>query len=393
MRRISAAEGGLTCQKVLQREPLHKNALNNLSALLFETGQFKQAETLFKKLIKFYPDFPEAYKNYGYFLLESNEIQLGVSHLLKAIALDPKYAEAYYTLATAYIENDPQSALTPLEKCVLLSPGHIDAHANLARVLDALGYKEKAMEHGAAALELKSRQSFQHPLFSQNQKVNIVNAVRPFDNTHPSRNIISFSLWEDIRTYTQGALENAMLAKEIYPGWRCRFYYDTSVPINVINKLASLDAEMIRMPVSTHPHMKTFWRFLVINDVKIDRFLCRDCDARLNTQEQAAVEEWLNSEKPFHIMRDTIFHTELMLAGLWGGVANLLPNMKRAIALFEENPLTRWVDQDFLRFFIWPLIKDHVLTHDSFYRFNQAKPFPQKGRLKPPLHVGAGFKL
>jgi len=36
------------------------------------------------------------------------------------------------------------------------------------------------------------------------------------------KKIISFSLWGDNPIYTQGAIRNAELAKEVYPDWVCR---------------------------------------------------------------------------------------------------------------------------------------------------------------------------
>ena len=46
--------------------------------------------------------------------------------------------------------------------------------------------------------------------------------------------------------------------------------------------------------------------------------MSRDLDSRLNDREQAAVQEWLNSKKEFHIMRDHPMHGWPILGGLWG---------------------------------------------------------------------------
>jgi hypothetical protein len=45
------------------------------------------------------------------------------------------------------------------------------------------------------------------------------------------KKIISYSLWGDLPLYTVGAISNAKQAKEIYPGWICRFYiHEPTVP-------------------------------------------------------------------------------------------------------------------------------------------------------------------
>jgi len=46
------------------------------------------------------------------------------------------------------------------------------------------------------------------------------------------------------------------------------------------------------------------WRFTVVADPTVDRFIVRDVDSRLNYRESIAVEEWIQSNKSFHIMRD-----------------------------------------------------------------------------------------
>ena len=54
-------------------------------------------------------------------------------------------------------------------------------------------------------------------------------------------NVISFSLWGDNPKYTIGAIKNAMLAKDIYPGWICRFYLGRSVPEKIKKGLIGFD--------------------------------------------------------------------------------------------------------------------------------------------------------
>ena len=55
------------------------------------------------------------------------------------------------------------------------------------------------------------------------------------------KKIIVFSLWGKIPCYTVGAIKNALLAKKYFSDWICRYYYDNSVPNEIIEKLNSLD--------------------------------------------------------------------------------------------------------------------------------------------------------
>ena len=50
----------------------------------------------------------------------------------------------------------------------------------------------------------------------------------------------------------------------------------------------------------------------------MDLFASRDLDSRFSDREFSAVEDWLRSDKDFHLMRDHIGHGTEILGGMWG---------------------------------------------------------------------------
>ena len=127
------------------------------------------------------------------------------------------------------------------------------------------------------------------------------------------KKIISFSLWGNNPKYTIGAIKNAELSKIIYPDWICRFYCGKSVPLDIIEKLKSYDnVEVIEMD-EYGDWNGMFWRFYACEDA--DVMISRDTDSRLSFREKSAVDEWMNSDKDFHIMRDHPYHNALILGG------------------------------------------------------------------------------
>jgi len=169
-----------------------------------------------------------------------------------------------------------------------------------------------------------------------------------------------------------------MAAKSLYPEWRCRFYVDESVPEQVIRRLLHEDARVLRVGGLPAGRFGTFWRFLIADDGNVDRYLVRDCDACLNARERAAVDEWLASDRHFHVMRDGLTHTEVMLAGMWGGVGGALSFMQHEIIEYcRDAPLARTADQLFLRKRVWPTVRQSVLAHDSQFSLRESQPFPQ----------------
>ena len=72
-------------------------------------------------------------------------------------------------------------------------------------------------------------------------------------------NLISLSLWGHDERYIQGAIRNAELAPDIYPGWTVRVYCSSEVP--VLDQLRSLGVD-VRIVPAAPDHAGLFWRFL-----------------------------------------------------------------------------------------------------------------------------------
>jgi len=212
----------------------------------------------------------------------------------------------------------------------------------------------------------------------------------PFRIDRAEENVIAFSLFGNQPRYLRGAVKNAFIATGLYPGWRCRFYCDDTVPGQTRAALTDAGATVIMMPRPNRFSDGLFWRFLVLDDPKVVRFMIRDCDSVINIRERRAVEEWLASDRLFHVLRDNAAHTDLILAGMWGGVANLLPPIPQLVQGFSYNPVTesRTADQLFLGRVVWPMIKARCFVHDSVFRVFGAKDFPAGADLPPGRHVG-----
>lgn len=181
------------------------------------------------------------------------------------------------------------------------------------------------------------------------------------------KKIISFSLWGDNPKYTVGAIKNAELIDTIYPGWIGRFYCGKSVPIDIIEILKTYtNVEVIEME-ENGDWSGMFWRFYACEDS--DVMISRDTDSRLNLREKNAVDEWLNSDKDFHIMRDHPYHNALILGGMWGVRNGILKNIADLIKNYNKGNFWQ-VDQNFLSEQIYPIVVNTSFVHDSFHNIN-----------------------
>ena len=186
------------------------------------------------------------------------------------------------------------------------------------------------------------------------------------------KKIISFSLWGTNPIYNVGAIRNAELAKDIYPEWICRYYVGKSVPSEIIEKLNSFDNTEIIFMDADGDWTGMFWRFYPASEDDVDVVIVRDCDSRLNPREKEAVDEWLQSDKGFHIMRDHPWHNTAILGGMWGAKKGVVTEMKPLIEEYVKGDFWQ-VDQNFLREKIYPSVKDNSMVHDEYF---EHKPFP-----------------
>jgi hypothetical protein len=197
---------------------------------------------------------------------------------------------------------------------------------------------------------------------------------------------ISYSLWGSNEVYTYGMIENVLLAKEIYKGWKVRIHYNDTVPIKVVEWLGTQDnVMMIHHEGSGTVASNMFWRFydLFIPNTVV---LIRDADSRLSLHEKDMVDEWLNSSKDFHVIRGHPTHKVAILGGTCGCRNNLLEYIHVSSGLNNVNASCRTfvsskdflngyigqvpskhdkynIDQLFLYQYIYPIVASSLFVH------------------------------
>lgn len=325
---------------------------------LFEQKKFREAQPIILQVLEIVPQHPIALMNLA-------TVNLRLQH----------YAEAYrlFQQAKSVMGDDIQPFV----------------YYGLTETCHFLNQQNDARYYGQLTIEMKKK------LVASCASVAIPATAPPVFNPHQAtENIISYSLFGDQPRYCEVAILNVQLAKEIYPEWTCRFYVDESVPQHVIRRFIEQGAQVVR--VQSSKLLGFFWRFLVIADPTVKRFLIRDADSLLGYRERAAVDEWLHSDAWFHVMRDFYPHCELILAGMWGGCTGVFSNIHAQMITFIESHqqnIQRALDQDYLGQCIWPTISQSLLSHDSQQYDVDAVEFPTPQQLtaheQRPFHIGA----
>ena len=175
--------------------------------------------------------------------------------------------------------------------------------------------------------------------------------------------VIAFSVFGDNPRYAVNIVLNAEQALKFYPGWEVRVFYDSTLPAKVVDRLKTFsNVNLIDMEngytyefISCQHSSKVFWRFLAYDDKNVDVVIFRDCDSYLTKREADAVEQWLSTNRPIHLMREVQpGHRSKIMAGMWG--IRRTKKCKSIMERFIDQAGKRYHnDQGYLNNCIYPL--------------------------------------
>ena len=351
----------------------------------------KQQST--KEVVKINQKLDAASKAFRGAVAQEN-YELAYQHILPAYKLAPEHAGILMDLAYTELKlGHYEKAFSRYKKAIRFSGSVVNTNIydGMTEASHFLNRPDDVQHYGALAIQSKKDLAANEPIL----KV-ISTTPETFDPSNKKANVIAFSLFGHQARYCETSLINVDLVSEIYPEWTCRFYVDGSVPIDVQKRLEEKGAEVIQVNASQKELSGLFWRFFVMDDPQVKRFLIRDADSLVSWRERAAVDEWLQSDKWFHTMHDFYTHTELILAGMWGGCAGVFDHIEEHIRDYVATGRylsNRVMDQHYLRYCIWPTLSQSVMIHDSQSFDVAARSFPKYEKMKDyeqlsQFHVG-----
>ena len=325
---------------------------------------------------------------------DRGDFPAALSFATQALALAPGHPVVLGDLALCHMRlGQLEPARQAYLAAVRAAPGAENILDGLAVCCGALGLADEVRKHGHAALAAKAAQVAARPGWPLP-----TGSPPPFDGAQPQRNLLSFSLFGASPRYCETAILNVQASARLLPGWRCRFHVDASVPQAVQQRLLAAGAQVVNMDRHpAHGVAPLMWRFLVLDDPEVERYVLRDADSLLSTREVAAVQAWLDSDRWFHLMRDWATHSELLLAGMWGGCGGVFQHVSanlHACSLEPPSLGARLIDQHWLRHHAWPTVRQSVLSHDGVFGFFGALPFPPHAPVTDMgdmFHVGANI--
>jgi spermidine synthase len=143
-------------QAQLRQTPLE--VLMALARRALSADRHAQALAAYSEWVRRDPNSDEAQAGLGLSYLKDGQPDKGVSHLKRALELNPGQTGAHIGLATFYTQTaDPVAARRHLEKLLEAQPDSPEVHRLLAQLYTELGDQDAAGQHARRAKELDAR--------------------------------------------------------------------------------------------------------------------------------------------------------------------------------------------------------------------------------------------
>jgi hypothetical protein len=191
----------------------------------------------------------------------------------------------------------------------------------------------------------------------------------------------SFSLYGTLDMYTKGMIENVKIINRRFPNAIIQIYIADDVPNDIKNTLLGMPNVRLIYVRNKPGTQNMFDRFQAIDDPECTIMFVRDADSRIHDRDYSCIEDFLNSDKILHIIRDHRFHTTAILGGLWG-IKKIGLNEKITTIIQKWiskcNQFNKGIDQHFLAKTIYPSLRSRAMIHDRFNLYesiNELTPF------------------
>jgi tetratricopeptide (TPR) repeat protein len=133
-------------KRVVELDPKHKQAWNDLGLAQLRLGQFDDAASSFRKQIEVNPYDERAYDYLGIALQQQQKYAEAASAYQKQIEVNPLDVLAHAALGALYLEQHKYAEAVPeLDKATILSPDDAGLQVSLGQAYLNTGEKEKAL--------------------------------------------------------------------------------------------------------------------------------------------------------------------------------------------------------------------------------------------------------
>jgi Flp pilus assembly protein TadD len=150
-------------RKVLDADPYHSAAFNNLANLLYVRGEFSEAINRYRDAVSNRPDFAEAWANLAGALKRHGDFDDAIEAARKALSLKPNFAEVHFSLADAYYQSGRYSeAINAFRQALAWRNNYPDARVGIGLCFYALQRVDEAIAEYRKAIALRPDHAIAH---------------------------------------------------------------------------------------------------------------------------------------------------------------------------------------------------------------------------------------
>ena len=207
-------------RSILNEQPEHIDANNNLGIILQNFGKLEEAKEYYKKAIKINPKHPNAHNNLGGLHIDLEEFKEAEKYFRKALELNPHYVEAHYNLGIVlYKLSKFEESILSYKKAIELKPDYIDALNNLGLTLQKLDRLDDAELNYRKVLNFKGNHTDAlynlDILLREKEVLSKIFQVRNFIKKSKASNISSTSILRSNPFITYRSVETDLI-KDLY---------------------------------------------------------------------------------------------------------------------------------------------------------------------------------
>jgi len=147
-------------KKLLEEQPNHLDAYNNLGIIFKNSGEYENAKFCYEKAIEINPNYPEAHNNLGIIFNNLGKYHEAKTCYEKAIEIKFNYSDAHNNLGIIFKNlGEYEKAKACYEKAIEINSKNSLAASNLTNLLVIMGDNKKAIYYSNKSLKLFQSQS------------------------------------------------------------------------------------------------------------------------------------------------------------------------------------------------------------------------------------------
>jgi tetratricopeptide (TPR) repeat protein len=142
-------------QRILKQQPDQSEALQQLSIIKLQAGNFTAALHFMHKALNTAPDNPQLLKNIAGIYLQQGNLESTSNYATKALDLDSENVDALAIMGKVYyLQDQAEKAIELFGRVLTLNPDDVAAHHDLAKSVYSIGQYQSAKEHFQSVLSL-----------------------------------------------------------------------------------------------------------------------------------------------------------------------------------------------------------------------------------------------